>query len=88
MRHADNANNEQRADCQGFFPDQLNDDSILDHELEAKMARALQDVLLEAPGDRIIKSFSGGQQARLLLAAALTQNPTILLLVRIQNNIV
>mmetsp|Transcript_10970 Transcript_10970/g.19384 ORF Transcript_10970/g.19384 Transcript_10970/m.19384 type:complete len:402 (+) Transcript_10970:90-1295(+) len=70
-----------------FFADQLNDDSILDHELEAKMARALQDVLLEAPGDRIIKSFSGGQQARLLLAAALIQNPTILLLDEPTNNL-
>lgn len=40
------------------------------------MASALDDVLLEAPGDRIIKSFSGGQQARLLLAAALIQDPT------------
>ena len=30
--------------------------------------------------DRIVKSFSGGQQARLLLASALVQNPDLLLL--------
>jgi ATPase subunit of ABC transporter with duplicated ATPase domains len=44
-------------------------------------------VLLDAPGDRIIKSFSGGQQARLLLAAALIHNPTLLLLDEPTNNL-
>lgn len=71
----------------GFFADQLGDASLEDHELEVKMARALRDVVLEAPGDRIIGSFSGGQQARLLLAAALIQNPTILLLDEPTNNL-
>ena len=47
----------------------------------------LQQVVLEAPGDRIIKSFSGGQQARLLLAAALIQEPSILLLDEPTNNL-
>lgn len=72
-----------------FFTDQLGEEALHldDHEIEANMARALQDVLLEAPGDRIIKSFSGGQQARLLLAAALIQNPTILLLDEPTNNL-
>lgn len=37
--------------------------------------------------DRIIKSFSGGQQARLLLASALIQNPDILLLDEPTNNL-
>jgi ATPase subunit of ABC transporter with duplicated ATPase domains len=70
-----------------FFAGQLGDASILNHELEAKMAKALNDVVLEAPGDRIIKSFSGGQQARLLLAAALIQNPTLLLMDEPTNNL-
>lgn len=37
--------------------------------------------------DRIIKSFSGGQQARLLLASAIIQNPDILLLDEPTNNL-
>ncbi len=37
--------------------------------------------------DRIIKSFSGGQQARLLLASALIQEPDILLLDEPTNNL-
>ncbi len=40
-----------------------------------------------AIGDRIVKSFSGGQQARLLLASALIQNPDILLLDEPTNNL-
>eukprot|EP00584_Thalassiosira_punctigera_P009708 CAMPEP_0172527912 /NCGR_PEP_ID=MMETSP1067-20121228/2454_1 /TAXON_ID=265564 ORGANISM="Thalassiosira punctigera, Strain Tpunct2005C2" /NCGR_SAMPLE_ID=MMETSP1067 /ASSEMBLY_ACC=CAM_ASM_000444 /LENGTH=463 /DNA_ID=CAMNT_0013311737 /DNA_START=375 /DNA_END=1766 /DNA_ORIENTATION=+ len=82
-----------------FFADQLDDgyggdedddgvsSSRKDHELEGKMAKALREVVLEAPGDRIVGSFSGGQQARLLLAAALIQNPTILLLDEPTNNL-
>ena len=42
---------------------------------------------MEAPGDRIVGTFSGGQQARLLLAAALIQNPSILLLDEPTNNL-
>ena len=37
--------------------------------------------------DRIIDSFSGGQQARLLLASALIQNPDVLLLDEPTNNL-
>jgi ATPase subunit of ABC transporter with duplicated ATPase domains len=41
----------------------------------------------EAFKERIIKSFSGGQQARLLLASALIQKPDILLLDEPTNNL-
>lgn len=37
--------------------------------------------------DRVISSFSGGQQARLLLASALIQNPDVLLLDEPTNNL-
>ncbi len=47
----------------------------------------LEIVDLKAPHDRIIKSFSGGQQARLLLASALIQNPDLLLLDEPTNNL-
>ncbi len=41
----------------------------------------------EAFKERIIRSFSGGQQARLLLASALIQNPDVLLLDEPTNNL-
>ena len=37
--------------------------------IDSRVAKVLSDVQLVAPYDRIVKSFSGGQQARLLLAA-------------------
>jgi ATPase subunit of ABC transporter with duplicated ATPase domains len=73
-----------------FFSEQLAVKDLAplaNHELEARMGKALKSVLLDAPGDRIIKSFSGGQQARLLLAAALIQKPSILLLDEPTNNL-
>src|SRR3989344_4418433 len=42
---------------------------------------------LSVPHDRVIKSLSGGQQARLLLASALIQNPDVLLLDEPTNNL-
>lgn len=51
------------------------------------MPIVLNGVNLVAAEDKIIKSFSGGQQARLLLAAALIQNPDLLLLDEPTNNL-
>ena len=55
------------------------------------LAKRISDVLnvvhLAAPLDKKIKEFSGGQQARLLLAYALIQEPDILLLDEPTNNL-
>lgn len=55
--------------------------------IDKKIFEILDVVNLKAPLDRIVKSFSGWQQARLLLAAALIQNPDILLLDEPTNNL-
>ncbi len=57
------------------------------HELRSRLARVLELVNLHAPGDKLVSSFSGGQQARLLLAAALIQDPDLLLLDEPTNNL-
>ncbi len=57
------------------------------YDIDPKIAKVLEVVHLNAPLDRIVKSFSGGQQARLLLAAALIQDPDILLLDEPTNNL-
>lgn len=57
------------------------------YELRKKISIILNVVNLKAPLDKIIKSFSGGQQARLLLASALIQDPDILLLDEPTNNL-
>ncbi|MFA5841924.1 MAG: ATP-binding cassette domain-containing protein [Candidatus Paceibacterota bacterium] len=58
-------------------------DPRIDKVLEAVNLIVNQDEVK----DRIIKSFSGGQQARLLLASALIQNPDLLLLDEPTNNL-
>ncbi len=57
------------------------------YNLDKLIAEILEVVNLKAPLDKIVKAFSGGQQARLLLAHALIQNPDILLLDEPTNNL-
>lgn len=57
------------------------------YDIDPKIDAVLDVVNLHAPHDRLIKSFSGGQQARLLLASALIQDPDILLLDEPTNNL-
>lgn len=60
------------------------------YDIDPKIDVALEVVNLKGHTkvhDRIIRSFSGGQQARLLLASALIQNPDILLLDEPTNNL-
>ncbi len=57
------------------------------YDIDPKIDAILEVVNLSAPHDRIVRSFSGGQQARLLLASALIQNPDLLLLDEPTNNL-
>lgn len=55
--------------------------------LRSLISKALDAVNLEAPFEKIIGEFSGGQQARILLAYALIQSPDILILDEPTNNL-
>lgn len=57
------------------------------YDIDPKIDDVLKIVNLTTNKDRIIKSFSGGQQARLLLASAIIQNPDLLLLDEPTNNL-
>jgi ATP-binding cassette subfamily F protein 3 len=57
------------------------------YDIEPRIKKILDVVNLVAPLDRNVGSFSGGQQARLLLAQALIQDPDLLLLDEPTNNL-
>ena len=57
------------------------------YDIDRRIDEILEVVNLHADHERHIKSFSGGQQARLLLASALIQDPDILLLDEPTNNL-
>lgn len=57
------------------------------YNIEPRIKEILEVVHLTAPSTRKIGSFSGGQQARLLLAFALIQSPDLLLLDEPTNNL-
>lgn len=76
-----------RAFFENCFPEKVYDiDPRIDTVLEV-VNLTPSDKLKDEFKDRVIGSFSGGQQARLLLASALIQNPDVLLLDEPTNNL-
>lgn len=57
------------------------------YALDPMIQAVLEVVNVQAPLDKKLSAFSGGQQARLLLASALIHNPDILLLDEPTNNL-
>ena len=57
------------------------------YDIDPKIDAVLEAVNLKADHDKVIKSFSGGQQARLLLASVLIKDSDLLLLDEPTNNL-
>ena len=73
---------------QSMFPNKVYDiDPRIDEGLEVVNLNAPVRQAQGKPHERLVSSFSGGQQARLLLASALIQDPDLLLLDEPTNNL-
>lgn len=73
---------------QAVFPEKIyNIDPKIDDILEVVNLTTKDPAIAKELKERPMRSFSGGQQARLLLASALIQNPDVLLLDEPTNNL-